>query len=361
MVWKSKFNFQDYTKKHQKMAYEVYQKRLRLHQAGDEKSDWEEASRILQNSPLKRRLISICIWNSLRRASELSILLGVLVYVGSEKNRREAEVLNAWQVLTSAYGQSGNGGRIEALEFLNASPGANWRGRAPWICSRFFEFCRWPSKSLNGINLSSEAFSGIGMNNQQETIINDGEKRVYLASVALPKASLMYANFEGANLSSANLEASDLWRANLNRSILISANLESADLLGASLKGANLEKAMLRGADLGGANFTGASLGDANLVGANLSGASLARAFLGGANLAGADLGGANLEAAELFSANFEGTHLGETNLVNANLEGAENLTRTQVEQAKLCSTKLPEPFNLNSNDDCEELGVIPQ
>lgn len=34
----------------------------------------------------------------------------------------------AWQTITSAHGQSGSGGRIKAIEFLNSRP---WR--FPWI------------------------------------------------------------------------------------------------------------------------------------------------------------------------------------------------------------------------------------
>ncbi|WP_458789432.1 hypothetical protein [Adonisia turfae] len=87
------------------------------------------------------------------------VIIAVLMYIGSEKQRRDAEVLNAWQTLTNSHGQPGNGGRISALEFLNASPrnkkyaypGANWRRKASclWICM-------WQPESLAAIDLSTE-------------------------------------------------------------------------------------------------------------------------------------------------------------------------------------------------------------
>ncbi|MEM9809091.1 MAG: hypothetical protein AAF959_27875, partial [Cyanobacteria bacterium P01_D01_bin.56] len=36
----------------------------------------------------------------------ISIIIAVLTYVSSEKQRRDAEVLNAWQTITSAHGQT---------------------------------------------------------------------------------------------------------------------------------------------------------------------------------------------------------------------------------------------------------------
>jgi hypothetical protein len=103
--------------------------------------------------PLLRWADNQALISLLGVVGNIGILIAVVSYVGSEKQRRDAEVLNAWQTLTSAYGQSGSGGRIQALEFLNASPGANWRRRFPWFCAPL-PLCTWPQESLAGIDLT---------------------------------------------------------------------------------------------------------------------------------------------------------------------------------------------------------------
>ena len=424
----------------EKVAYELYLNRLLLKRQGDALKDWTAAEEIVQN-PLKAVLFAInrafiklekrtwepllawannqALLSLLGLIGNAGIIIAVLTYVGSEKQRRDAEVLNAWQTITSAHGQAGSGGRIQALEFLNASPGANWRRRFPWFCAPL-PLCTWPAESLDGVNLT------IGSDNNsppdEQSTSSDGDRtivspaRVYLAQIQLPGASLISANLESANLQGANLEGAELWDVNLEWAILWNANLEGADLRnanldgamlwnvnldGANLQGANLEGAILRdanleGADLLGANLEGARLRNANLEGAdlflanlkgaylseanleeaNLQGANLEGAILWNANLERADLQGANLEGASLFDANLEGAYLGGVNLegadlggVNleeawlddANLERDRNLTKDLLAQAKLCRTKLPEGIPLNPNRDCEEMGIDPE
>nr|WP_206602925.1 pentapeptide repeat-containing protein [Leptolyngbya ohadii] len=147
----------------------------------------------------------------------LGLLFAALTYIGLEQQRRESQIYLAWQTITNAQGQSGNGGRILALEFLNASPGANWRLHFPWICVSEDRLCsRWESESLDGVDL----------------------ERAYLAKVQLP----------GANLLEANLQGAVLWQANLQGARLVEANLQGARLGGANLQGAKLDGANLQGA-----------------------------------------------------------------------------------------------------------------
>lgn len=156
----------------------------------------------------------------------LGLIIAVVSYIGLEKQRRDDQVYAAWQTITNAQGQSGNGGRILALEFLNASPGANWRLHFPWICISEDWLCsKWEAESLDGVDLA----------------------RAYLAGIQLPHASLVEANLEGAVL----------W--------------------GANLQGANLEEANLQGAKLGAVNLQGARLDEANFQGASYSDEKTAR------------------------------------------------------------------------------------
>ncbi len=321
----------------ERIAYKVYQNRLLIDRHGDSNSDWETAEKIVRNPWRFLLFTSHCsliklekkIWEPLLNwannqallsllglIGNVGIIIAVVTYIGSEKQRRDAEVRNAWQTITSAYGQPGSGGRIEALEFLNASPGANWRWRVlPWLCERnqrqtprvWFICFTWPAESLAGISLAVDSID--------ETDSEDSE--------------------EPSNHSSAG--------AYLAGAYLYDINLEGAFLRSANLEGANLGSANLEGADLWGANLEGAFLGIANLEGA----------YLRSANLEGAVLVSANLEGVDLWGANLEGAYLSR-----ANLEGVQNLTEEQLAQAKLCQTILPEHITLDSDRDCEALGT---
>ncbi|MBW4482126.1 MAG: pentapeptide repeat-containing protein [Tildeniella torsiva UHER 1998/13D] len=263
--------------------------------------------------------------------SNIGLLIAVATYIGSEKQRRDAEVLNAWQTITSAYGQSGSGGRIQALEFLNASPGAKWRRKFPWLCGASHPLCTWNSESLAGINLS----------------VSDGEgDGTYLSAIQLPKAILEDANLKGANLEFANLEGADLTRSNLEGAFIFVANLK-----GAYLSRSNLEGAELTGSDLEGAGLSGANLKRSSLAGTNLEGT-----FLQGASLRETNLSSANLEGANLEGADLEGANLLRTNLV-----GAKNLTKEQLIVAKFCRTMLPAAITgLDPSRDCSEIDIRP-
>lgn len=262
---------------------------------------------------------NLALLELLSLVGNIGLIIAVGMYIASEKQRRDTEVLTAWQTISNAHGQPGDAGRIDALEFLNASPrnskysGANWRRRAIclWICT-------WERQSLAGIDLSvdpmdiselgiqnaifnlPESLSSVSALNMQNSIFseiesNDDIRRVLLNKVQLPKAYLWRANLQGVDLAEANLQGADLREANL------------------------------KNASLWGINLQGAFLMDANLQGAIMDGA-----IMDGANLQDADLTGADLRNAKL-------------------------LNPEQLKQAKLCRTKLPPEIPLDSNRDCQE------
>jgi hypothetical protein len=111
----------------------------------------------------------------------------------------------AWQVINSAQGKGGSGGRIEALSDL----------------------------LRNGVSLA-----GI-------TLDDAWLEDVQLPSATLVRGSLQRANLARANLSGANLEGADLTDADL-----VAANLAGAYLKNAILTRARLSAATLDGADL---------------------------------------------------------------------------------------------------------------
>jgi hypothetical protein len=111
----------------------------------------------------------------------------------------------AWQVINSAQGKGGSGGRIEALADL----------------------------LKNGVSLA-----GIRLDD------------AWLEDVQLPHANLFHASMQRANLTRANLAGANLEGADLTGAILIAANLSGANLRGAILTDARLSAATLDRADL---------------------------------------------------------------------------------------------------------------
>jgi uncharacterized protein YjbI with pentapeptide repeats len=172
----------------------------------------------------------------LQLLANFSILLAVisytLTYREARDSERKARHFQAWQVLNSAHGKPGNGGRGEALEDLHAD-----------------------GVSLARIDLS----------------------RGELAGFQLPGADLTAATLDTANLSDLTLTGSSLYAASLRGAGLTnvhldSANLESADLSGARLLNVSLRHANLAHAKLEGAVIVSADLRDSDLSGVNLRG-----------------------------------------------------------------------------------------
>jgi hypothetical protein len=111
----------------------------------------------------------------------------------------------AWQVINSAQGKGGSGGRVEALADLLA----------------------------NGVSLA-----GIRLDD------------AWLEQVRLPGAQLRRASLVRTNLASAILTDACLEGADLREADLVNADLSRADLRGANVTGARLSLARLDGADL---------------------------------------------------------------------------------------------------------------
>jgi hypothetical protein len=154
------------------------------------------------------------------------ILVAVVFYFAGAGDRLKQKHYQAWQVINSAEGKGGNGGRIDALDELNAD-----------------------GVSLTGVNLAS----------------------AFLMGMRLPKAKLARANFDGADARNADLAGATV----------VDASLRSANFRGANLKGVSFARSVLDDADL-----TGADLREANLTGATLENADLRNADLREANWA---------------------------------------------------------------------------
>ena len=220
----------------------------------------------------------------------IAILVGLWRYWRGEKDRRQAKHYQAWQVLNSAQGRGGNGGRIDALQDL-AGDGV----------------------SLAGVNLDEAWLPHLAL-----------PPGTSLSNASLRKANLQDARLVEVNLADAWLDGADLSFAHLDRAILVDARLDGAVLAGARLTGANLTRARLTGANLAGVRLEWADLPDARLEGAHLALAWLDGARLTGAQLMGAQLEFARLMGAQLTGASFEGADLIGVSFAGAILNGAQ-------------------------------------
>jgi hypothetical protein len=180
-------------------------------------------------------------WNFLHVVNYLrsfGIIVAVLFYFSESGDRLKQKHYQAWQVINTAQGKGGNGGRMDALQELN-------------------------------------------------------EDRVPLVGVDVSGAFLQGLHLEKANLARANLHSADIRNA-----VVPSIDLSDADLRSANFRGCNCHAASFRGATLEGADFFGADLSEVDLSGARLTNADLRNADLRGvdwahlANIKGANIAG---------------------------------------------------------------------
>lgn len=149
-----------------------------------------------------------------------SVLIAVIFYFSESGDRVKQRHYQAWQVVNTAQGKGGSGGRIEALQELNAD-------RVPLV----------------GVDVSG----------------------AFLQGVRLEKARLLRSNFSAADVRDGRFESADFSYANLR-----STNFRGSQLAAASFDSANLDESDLTGSDLSRADLTDASLEEADLTNADL-------------------------------------------------------------------------------------------
>ena len=154
--------------------------------------------------------------------SSLGVLIAVVFYFAESGDRLKQKHYQAWQVINTAEGKGGNGGRIDALQELNAD-------RVPLV----------------GVDLSA----------------------AFLQGIRLKKVNLSRSNLAGADARNAEMTG-----ANLENASLRSANFRDAKMRGASLRSSMLDETDFTGADLRDVDLTGARLEEGELVGADLEG-----------------------------------------------------------------------------------------
>jgi len=151
-----------------------------------------------------------------------SVLIAVIFYFADSGNRIKQKHYQAWQVINTAQGKGGSGGRIEALQELNAD-----------------------GVSLIGVDVGGAFLSGIHLDHAQ--LERCDLHAADLRNASLQSASLAYGNLRDANLRGANLSGADLQSVELEDVDLNQSNLQTANLADANLNRADLRFADVRG------------------------------------------------------------------------------------------------------------------
>lgn len=151
----------------------------------------------------------------------LSVLVGVIFYFSESGDRIKQRHYQAWQVINTAQGKGGSGGRIEALQELNAD-------KIPLV----------------GVDASTAFLQGIQL--EHADLLRANLSVADLRGSALRFADLTFVDFHSSNLRSSNLEHAIFSNANLTdadlvESHLAAANLDGADLTSADMRNADLE------------------------------------------------------------------------------------------------------------------------
>jgi Pentapeptide repeats (8 copies) len=156
----------------------------------------------------------------LQYLGSFSVLVAVIFYFSEAPDRLQQKHYQAWQVINTAQGKGGSGGRIEALEQLN-------HDKVPLV----------------GVDLSG----------------------AFLQGVRLPRAQMVRSNLNAVDARNSSFRATDLtgsdlqWgnfrQSNFSGTDLIEVDLSNADLCSADLSGAKLDDATMDGAELSKTNL----------------------------------------------------------------------------------------------------------
>src|SRR5271157_3074148 len=146
----------------------------------------------------------------------LSILVAVIFYFSESGDRLKQKHYQAWQVINTAQGKGGSGGRIEALQELNHD-----------------------GVPLVGVDVAGAFLQGIHL------------PRAKMVRSNLNAVDARNCNFRGADFTASNLQWGNFRESNFSAADFHDADLGNADLCAANLSGAVLDAAKLDGAELG--------------------------------------------------------------------------------------------------------------
>jgi len=162
----------------------------------------------------------------LEYVERLGIVVAIIFYFAESGSRTKQRHYQAWQVINTAQGKGGSGGRVEALEELLAD-----------------------KVSLVGVVVSDAYLFGIRLDKAR--LDRSNFHGVDARGGSFEKARLHFADFSGANVRSGNFAQADFKDANLKDGDFMNANFSEADLEATDLSRADLRNINLRRAKWG--------------------------------------------------------------------------------------------------------------
>src|SRR5260370_29291576 len=152
--------------------------------------------------------------------SSFGVLIAVVFYFSESGDRLKQKHYQAWPVINTAQGRGGNGGRIDALQELNAD-------HIPLVgvdvSGAFLQGIQ-----LQGARLSRCNFAGTDLRNSDFDSADMSDANLQGANF---RASVLRSGeFDDADLTDADLEGSDLLVAHLSRGILVRTDLSRTNL-----------------------------------------------------------------------------------------------------------------------------------
>jgi hypothetical protein len=167
-------------------------------------------------------LSGLALLEVLEYLQTLSLLLAVVLYFADSGNRLKQKHYQAWQVINTAQGKGGSGGRIDALEEL-LQDGVSLIGVD--LGNAFLA-----GIDLSGAELTRSSFHGADLRNSEF-------RRAILTGADLEWANFRHSNLSGCQFQDANLKNADLNRANLAEADLSASDCSSVDFRSTNLLG----------------------------------------------------------------------------------------------------------------------------
>ncbi len=190
---------------------------------------WEWAAHFLSNW---------AFLEALEYLSSFGVLIAVIFYFAESGERTRQRHFQMWQVMNTAQGKGGSGGRIEALEELN-------RDHVPLV----------------GVDVSGAFLRGVNLHKAELL-------RANFRAVDARDGEFSEADFSFAEMPSGNFRNGKFAHALLRDADCSDGDFSGADFAGADLSRADFSNADLRGADLRDAQWKDiASVKMANMYG----------------------------------------------------------------------------------------------
>jgi BTB/POZ domain-containing protein KCTD9 len=259
---------------------------------------WDEAKKIIQKENIdlcpkfKIKYLLEYLPNIL---SALAIIIGLISYLWNQENFRNSEVFSAWQTINAANGQTGSGGRIKALEYLNKE-----QCRFP-----FFFFCSHPEK-LSYLEVPRASLSKIKLDNAKIDHSN-------LSFSTLDEASFIKANISESNLNNTQIHNAKMNTVNLTESTLYDSNLENTEINNSILKNSHFDRASLTNVFL-----DSSDLSQATFISSEIRGSHFKKAVLEFANFEKSNLYNSDFSETKLYGVSFRDATLHTVNFKGA-------------------------------------------